>query len=291
MKIIKSKLLYGTKVLNKSSVCCPSAKVGKIVPNAGSIYNKGAQTKISSATQSLDLLLTDKSYFSYSDPVSKLLVFEYEKDLFLTDGSRIKTTAPVTDDGLFLATDILWEMECNENKEMAELFHQFCKLKLPLSEIEVAKFCDSYYFHNVKILHDLQVEETLTFEEIEAGVRSGLLKKTSILSDLALPERMFANVDKVKKTEKKKEEPKKSDSDFLERCKNGEFIIDFPWTEEQKKNIRPLSYLDDMVTNEFFEKLVRKIHFRFERVLKRMKEPESHTTFMRQPQLVGSLFM
>ena len=269
MKIIKTKLLYGTKVLNKSSVCCPSAKVGKIVPNAGSIYNKGAQTKISSATQSLDLLLTDKSYFSYSDPVSKLLVFEYEKDLFLTDGSRIKTTSTINE-GLILATDILWEMECNENKEMAELFHEFCKLKLPLPEVEVAKFCDSYYFHNVKILHDLQVEETLTFEEIEAGVRSGLLKKTAILSDLALPERMFANIDKVKKAEKKEAPKKKSDSDFLERCRNGEFLIDFKWTEEQKKFIHPLSFLDDMVTNEYFEKFVRKILFRFNKVLGRM---------------------
>ena len=270
MKIIKTKLLYGTKMLNKKSVCCPKATVGKIVPNAGSIYNKGTQTKISSATQTLDLLLTDKEYFAYSDPVSKLLVFEYGKDLFLSDGSRIKTSAPVSDDSLLLATDILWEMECNGNTEMSEIFHDFCKLKLPLPEVEVAKFCDSYYFHNVKVLHDLQVEETLTFEEIEAGVRSGLLKKTAILSDLALPERMFKDIDKVKKVEKKEEPKKKSDSDFLTRCKNGEFIIDFPWTEEQKKNIRPLSYLDDMVPNEFFEKLVRKIHFRFERVLKRM---------------------
>jgi hypothetical protein len=107
MKVIKSKILYGTKKLNKSAVCCPSAKVGKIVPNAGSIYNKTAQTKISSATQTLDLLLTNKEYFSYSDPISKLLVFEYGKDLFLTDGSRIKTTSAVSDDGLILATDIL----------------------------------------------------------------------------------------------------------------------------------------------------------------------------------------
>ena len=157
MKIIKSKLLYGTKMLGKKSVCCPKATVGKVVANAGSIYNIVTQTKISAATQTLDLLLIDKEYFAYSDPISKLLVFEYGKNLFLTDGTRIKTTSSA-DEGLLLATDILWEMECNGNKEMADLFHDFCKLKLPLPEKDVAKFCDSYYFHNVKVLHDLQVE-------------------------------------------------------------------------------------------------------------------------------------
>lgn len=274
--LTKTTVLYGGKNASKTPKTCRT-KVGKAMPMgiAMSRYNtSGAVVKISSAAICLDQLLLDKMYFAYAG--DNTIVLEIGKNVILTNGTDAKTNLPAEPEDILLA-DILWEMEFGGNEEMRKLFDSFKKAKLPLSEKAVAQFCDSYYCHNVKSSYAINVEQTLTTEEVEAGIRSGLLKRASVLKGLEdLQKSRFEDVPVVKQGRiKKTEAPAIITTDaFMEDCRRGKYILPVDWDEAVKGMITPLEYLDDTVPDEFFKKLVTKLQFRYGRVLKRM---ENHT--------------
>ena len=60
-------------------------------------------------------------------------------------------------------------------------------------------------------------------------------------------------------------------NDFMQRCRNGEFVIDFAWNDFQKQSIKPLSFLNTYVPTEEFRELLLSIWFQLSEVLKKMR--------------------
>lgn len=288
MLLTKTKELYAKNTKPESSKAAP----GKVMPigigfsEHRTAYNSGV--KISSLSKYLDELLVNKLYFTYSDKTNAKILYESGLNLVLNDGSTAKTYGRPSNSDIMIS-DVLWEMEFGKNKEMSDLFHMFCKSKLPLKEEDVALFCDSYYQHNAKKKHAIDVENTLTREEIEASVRSGLLKKADIISDLSdLAETAFGKVKTVQSpVRSKKEAEKKNENSFIRDCKAGKFRINHKWTKESKELIPELSFLDDMVSNETFEKFVRKIVFRTNKVVERIGDKQYEQDDMKRLQDLG----
>ena len=282
-QIVKTRVLFSTTYTGKTPKCCKT-RIGKTLPIgiAMSKYNTTTTAvKISAIAKFLDELLVKKTFYVYTGTDAHslpMLVFESGANLVLAKTilsgiNKIPEMATNTDDAeAIMIADMLYEMEIGQNEEMNDLFHSFCKSKMPLPEKEVATFCDSYFWHNTKKNHAVRYETTLTREEIEAAIRSGMLKKAAIISDLKDLTTSF-DVNAITPVSFKKEKKKPKDT-FLKDCQEGKLILKHKWKEEQKELIPPLSFLDDMVTNESFKKFVNKIQFRAGKVMERMQEKE-----------------
>lgn len=69
-------------------------------------------------------------------------------------------------------------------------------------------------------------------------------------------------------------------NEFFEKCKNGDFVIDYPWDENQKKLIVPLDFLDTFIPTETFREQLIRLHSRIEDVLGKLKKNGSYTEIM-----------
>ena len=272
----KSTILYSNGP-KKSPKCCKTL-VGKQMPIGigRSQYASASPTgvKISNAAFYLDKFFVERNYFGYSNQTDKVIVLEYEGNILYTNGDEMRSIKSASSDMVMMA-DILWDMECNDNEELKALFQTFSKSKIPFKEADVAKFCDSYFYHRARKEYTVTCNENLILGEVEASVRSGYLKPAHILKGIKdLPESVLKQVKVVEtpEVEDKKVELVVSKDAFLESCKKGDYVIKHQWTEEQKALVPPLSFLDDMVSNVTFQKLVQKIKFRTDRVIPRMQD-------------------
>lgn len=59
---------------------------------------------------------------------------------------------------------------------------------------------------------------------------------------------------------------------FFGRCKAGEFLIDYPWNDTQKKYVVPLSFLDTFIPTEAFRLLLLSVWSQVKENLRQMKE-------------------
>ena len=253
--------------------CCASI-IGKQLktPGAKSKYSSSTGvSQLSTACGALDSLFFKHNTYVWTG--GNLIIVEIGPDIVVTDGKKARSigiVGPLT----VLYCDVFFELEYGNNDEMLQLLQSFSKINGLFAEEDVVKFCDSYYHHRVKKSYSIETDDTLTLPEVEAAIRSGGFKKAKFLDGIkGLPETRFKNLPKDPVVKKEKKQTKKiDDGAFLKRCKHGEFIVPYEWREEDKSNIPPLSFLDKMVENDTFRKLVTKVHFRTERILKRMSE-------------------
>lgn len=82
-----------------------------------------------------------------------------------------------------------------------------------------------------------------------------------------------------------KDEPKKDPESlftmplgkFFDKCKNGEFLIDFPWNDIQKQYIVPLSFLEGFIPTETFRNTLLSVYYQVkamqERIASYTKDP------------------
>lgn len=128
-------------------------------------------------------------------------------------------------------------------------------------------FCDNIYYNALKNMASFSVtdkNETLV-PELKQALRNEKLYEMKILCEAGIKADDFSLASKV-------EEPKKivHDDDmeaFWNDCKSGKYIIQYPWTEEEKKSIPSLDILDEYVPSIHFRPIIKKIKRHTDNVL------------------------
>ena len=238
--------------------------------------NTGVNTaKVSNAAVLLDKLFVNKTVSVYaSEDGTVYSEIDGKSAMRMPDGTVYydESMSPRR----FLYADILWEAVNGTNEE----------LKNALGTVKIAYdagdekrlcdavlwFCDSYYFgcdgKNGWIGLN-QVDQT----EMEAMFRSkGFSSEIPFISELDLEGPTGKYDDVAIKAAPKAADTSDLASGVLEECKAGKYQVDFTWTEDQAPFIQNRALLDGFVPNETFTALVKKIKFRTDRVLARMKK-------------------
>lgn len=163
--------------------------------------------------------------------------------------------------------------KANDNEELKDLFvrvkERFNATKLG-TVLDVLKLCDSFYYHDVKpVTKDVQVyENSLVLEEIKRSYATGLLQNMEILNEVEdLPPIQIIDDEEEPATFA---DPIDKDLSFIDNCKAGMYLVDYNWPKEAKDFIPPLDFLDGFVPNETFVKIVKKLSYRFGKVLTRL---------------------
>ena len=276
----------------------PTLKVGQLGPagQSTSIFNK---TKTQRAKASVAALVwpkilngelcvcSDRNYpFSYVEYHSRSTGDIYRFVVSLKDhnlsvyGNR-KTTYPGTF-GTCSADDIhaahqiiisvcgaiLFNTNLLEDAEMRTeincINNTFDPNNLRLNYGFALLFSDSIYYGLAK-KGTLITYGEFSDEEINDLISVGVLEHES---KTANPQKLIASGKKEKKAAKPQPslftEPL---ADFYERCKAGEFVIHYPWSDIQKKYIVPIGFLDSFIPTESFRRILLSVWYQVKKKL------------------------
>lgn len=129
--------------------------------------------------------------------------------------------------------------------------------------------CDSFYYQT-GVHVTVEVEEDS--DQLDSIIERMEQNKT-LLHDNDTPGPVKAKL-KGKSSEKKAQpdlftEPLEI---FFERCKKGEFLIDYEWEKEVSNLVVPLDYLESFIPTECFRDVLLSTWYQINNVLKRMKK-------------------
>lgn len=109
------------------------------------------------------------------------------------------------------------------------------------------QFCDYFYYGYAVANKEVEMDETLSEEEVKALFRNDIFERVSFgkpdLDGCFAPSK-FESASKTTAKEEKKTSP--STISLIERAKKGEFIIPHSW-DDQKDSVIPLSFLDSFI--------------------------------------------
>lgn len=149
--------------------------------------------------------------------------------------------------------------------------------------------CDLFYYAFAKWKNDAVFDlEDATTDENQAMIKrlaqSGAMEHVETTAPLEL-----LNVTK-KKEKKKAEQPSlftEPLAEFFERCKKGEFLIRYNWSEKQKELIVPLSFLDSFYPTESFRLMLLSVWTQIKNVLDRIKGLDPSQIMERYTEIMG----
>ena len=182
-----------------------------------------------------------------------------------------------------IAADVIYTLLMSDNEEMRNMYKEVFSGDPKLMGSAIAIFCDSYYFYskktareinrNARNAKDITVSDTLLIEEIHQNYRKGGLVEASFFKGIDMPETAFLKEEKVEYTgEAPVDEAPVKKSDVMEDIRNGLYKLNYEWAEDQKPYMSNGNVLKTFVPTETFTTILKKVHFRMNRVLSRMNE-------------------
>ncbi len=165
-------------------------------------------------------------------------------------------------DYVVLLGDVMYTVIQEDNPEIKDCTRHILASPGKDAVNSIALFCDSYFFYRKAV--EVEYDDSLVEEEISAAIRRGLLGP-SFLEAFLIP------IDNRTTPDYKGEEEKKQDKGaFIKECMEGAYQIPYEWND--KSYVYGKELLSSYVPTETFEKIVRKVHFRLTRILKRLEE-------------------
>ncbi len=224
---------------------------------------------ISTALFAVEKLLNDSECVITTDSLVLLKTKETGTDVYLTfDGNTIKTTAGCSDTAS-IAAIIAWVTASSTDNEIKDLFAEIrseMTMSGTVSRKLLCKFCDAFYYGFAKGHSAIdKQEEALTV----SSAKMAFSHPSNAAHPIIGAKRNGENYD----LDKSANSTDNADCDrFLQRCKNGEFVVAYDFGPELEKYILPLSSLDDFAPNETFVDIVS---MSYEALLKNIEELET----------------
>lgn len=149
-------------------------------------------------------------------------------------------------------------------------------------ESDLYAFCDTFYYGYAIDNKEIAFDQNLTEEEIKRMFTSSAamdLQRTCFGFDDSL----FGHSKYEKKPKKavKKAVKKAAGKSFIDRCLNGEFMIDREWSDDQKELVVDRKYLDTFESTEDFEDIVTGVKKAADKVLALEKDGSDYADVMR----------
>ena len=236
----------------------------------------GYRCTISAIAILFDLLFLDKKRicaYQLKDDLS--VIIQIDNHVYLFQGTVIKTCSVVNLHEILIADAINFMAVTAYGDDELKSQFDFIKRKIARKEMvdeeDVGKFCDIYYQLR-KSVNKLIYDDSLTIEEINAAIRTTScyqLESFKGIDDLAEPVFTIRASKKTSKTAKMDDEKV---NQFMQKCINGKYIVNYPWKEEQKEFIRKPEILNEYVPNAVFMKVLKKILFRTKKVITRINQ-------------------
>lgn len=267
-----STLLYQTYA-NKPIKCVKGLYIGDPMPVGYGVSsmasNPGRYTaKISAAAKIFDYLCgLENDFFAYETTTGEVIV-DIEGLLYMATESGIKTGEAENGNNLHaVLADVL--LKAKGSEEMSRTLKEACAaIKTGgKPDFAISEFCDTYYWLTKSVI-DIELSEGLIQSEVEMAVRNGNAYPMELLKGLQDPEN--ARFTQGKRQAQAIPRKTTSSDTLLKECKSGMHRIDYEWSPEHAKYIQDLSYLDGFVPNRAFELILKKMEFRYGRVLERM---------------------
>lgn len=248
------------------------------VSTLGFALEKYLDKKVSVCTVK-DQPLTYVEYTHKSGEVDQVLIQVDGQDIFIVASSD-------TTSGTVTLTAILMALLCNEktqslwknNADILELC-SYCTQN-PMDEDTMFLACDCFYYGFAKNRNaEIETDAPKLQLEINRIQQNNLFEHCP---DTAAP--ALIQLKKENKSNKKvKEQPAlftEPLDTFFQRCQNGEFIIDYQWSDKQKGYIVPLNFLDTFIPTETFRLMLLSVWYQIQNVLKKMKKGVSYNEIM-----------
>lgn len=170
-----------------------------------------------------------------------------------------------------------------------ELFSAYKKLiSNPDNEFLMFYICDLFYYAYAKKYSNMEltIDDSACKAELDR-----LIQTNAMIHDPETPEPKLIRIDSKSNTnETSKKKAKEANKqpimftepilDFYERCKRGEFKIDYNWNTTQEKYIVPLSFLDTFVPTESFRLILLSTWYQIQNILKRIEKGLSYNEIM-----------
>lgn len=143
--------------------------------------------------------------------------------------------------------------------------------KKQVTEQVLFQMCDFFYYgigkyFSIKISSDRNLYQSMA----DRIVQVGMLER---LPDTPNPSLIKVEKRKRTKTVRKKKTLYNEPLDaFFERCKKGEFLIDYAWSEKQKNAVVPLSYLSSFIPTEAFRRVLLSTWYQVKNNLEKMRQ-------------------
>lgn len=142
--------------------------------------------------------------------------------------------------------------------------------------------CDCFYYAFAK---DMEVNINVETSQLITQIKR-LCQNNAFRHEDGLLSETLEKAQVIKK-EKKKPAPKKQPplfteplETFFDRCKKGEFIVDYQWSDKQKNYIVPLSFLDSFIPTESFRLMLLSVWCQIQNILKKMKKGVPYNEIM-----------
>ena len=219
------------------------------------------------------VFLSDKNLYAEIDDIP-FLVNE--------SGIHIRPADTGITQSYFLWAYVLYHGFITKDSEFSKTFTDIVnvyRLHGVVDPKDMASLCDSfYYYHTENKKLTIEVTGDLVLETVEAAFRSGAI--TAAVSGFKYDSpRLVRNegpLEEVKKEGSAAENSSTRPVSIFEEAKSGKYLIDYEWSEEARKRITPLKFLETYVPNEIFFKALKKLSYRLGNVLGRMKETEDY---------------
>ena len=264
-------------------VTIPGKKVGDVATGKKSSLRLTSEAKTPIKLNAVCILLdkmlvrNDASAFVFD----KRVLAEINGVPYLVDeaGVHVEDLQKANQVAVFWS-EVLYEVQTSTT--VRHLFTDCCreyKAKGQISEAAAAALSDEIFYGIVRRKDPhITVTDDFVSDTADAAFRSGAMK--NLLPGIT-PETSIFLPKKEEKKETAKETPaqkQKKTRDLYDRVKAGEYVIPFEWQGEAEKHIVPLSYLDGYIPNDTFWKVLRKVTFRYGKVMDRIGKKEGKLT-------------
>ncbi|MCR5367878.1 AAA family ATPase [Eubacterium sp.] len=252
-----------------------NAKVNTVIPvSAGSsTYRKTAGIagiKISYAAKILDLF-NDGQIFILK--AVDTLYFEMNKKAAVI-GRTEQRWNEMPESYEVLAADVFFTLLMTDNEEIRNIYKKIFFSKSDDKHVQAALFSDSYYFYDSK--KEINVDNMLSVETVNQAYRRGQYVSPSFLKDQPMPVSRFLKEETIDyQGETTTEERNEESEDIMAAIKEGDYKINFPWQKDQRPYMSQ-NVLENFVPTESFVRILKKIKFRTDRVLKRMETTDDN---------------
>ena len=269
-KIFDQTIVASGKIPGKDEIkVADNAKIGTVLPatEGSSTYRKTSGVtgaKITYAAKVLDLLAEGKLFVLksissiYLEINNKAAVIEATKQSWNEIPERYEV----------LTGDVLYVLLMSDNEEIRTIFKKIMGGSTDNKGTLAAIFSDSYYFynHSKKIMAD----DTLSVETVNQSYRRGAYTGALFLSGMPNAKSVYLKDEEIDYSGENEARPVFEDN-IMDDIRAGKYLVDYKWNDDQRPYINSDNVLNTFVPTEPFIRIMKKIKFRTDRILKRME--------------------